>query len=287
MRTLINIVLVCVSSNFSSVFAKDIDTTKVPIQDVYRLTSQERTKELRKMKDIPLKPLWDLTGHLDTPYAIALFAGRGEKEAQLISYYSEYPDEFKEFSATGQFITHNFKWRKLIYTKLHTLHGGKHKAVNKRRNAIRNAIKESLNNPNEIWKTGILIHALGDSYAHTKGKYNSPDERAFNKYTGHGIESIFLTDPDEIFKKENEEKYIAFITDLFNLLKTKNKDQAGFNSFVNDFRSANCNSNECILNKTTLNFVHGKALNSQKTLNATLTPLTKAQVVEALNMIKD
>jgi hypothetical protein len=132
----------------------------------------------------------------------------------------------------------NFKWRKLIYTKLHSLYGGDHYAIVKRRYAIGGAIEESLKNPTEIWKTGILIHSLGDSYAHTKGKYHSKDGKAFNKYTGHGIESVFLTDPDEIFKKENEDKYIAFVTDLFNRLQTSTKDQKGFNDFVDNIRTA-------------------------------------------------
>lgn len=162
------------SLNASNALAVE-NATKVLIQDIQELTDQENSTEIEITLARPEVPLWGLTGHLDTPYAIALLAGRSEKEAQLISYYSEYPDEFKEFNATGQFTTLNFKWRKLIYTKLHSLYSGDHYAIVKRRYSIGGAIEESLKNRTEIWKTGILIHSLGDSYAHTKGKYNSKD----------------------------------------------------------------------------------------------------------------
>ncbi|MFC2996243.1 hypothetical protein ACFODO_13375 [Acinetobacter sichuanensis] len=196
-------------------------------------------------------------GHLDTPYLIARFAGMQEIDALWLSFYSEYPDEKNDFSAVGQFLKFGTEWRKFVYEKLHSLHGGDYEKIAKRRNQLKKAIKIAVAE-SDMRKAGLLLHAFGDSFAHTKGAYNTHDETAYGSVIGHAFEGICFHDPDKAFKVSNRQKYIGFITQLFEILKTLNADVDGFNNYVFQVENAKCTRDDCAIDELNLKPVHRK-----------------------------
>ncbi len=58
-----------------------------------------------------------------------------------------------------------------------------------------------------------MIHALGDSYAHVKGDFES--STAYGEAVGHGFA---LKDPDNIYVGDNYKKYNGYVFALFDAL---------------------------------------------------------------------
>lgn len=91
-------------------------------------------------------------GHFYTTYAIAKFAGLSNKESMPLSFFSEYPDE-SQYTATKnslismirlQKVLNKNGFEKQVVEKLHSLHGGDSKAIEKRRNSLKSAISANL-----------------------------------------------------------------------------------------------------------------------------------------------
>ena len=66
-------------------------------------------------------------------------------------------------------------------------------------------------------EAGLLIHALGDSYAHTSGQFKATDEVAYGPLVGHLFAGHH---PDEIAQQDVFPKYQEYVWDLFNALRT-------------------------------------------------------------------
>ncbi len=242
--------------------------------------------DVSKLDETKMRPLYNIFGHLDTPYLIARFAGRSEDESLWLSFYSEYPDESKDFSATGQFFNFGKEWRGFIYNKVHSLHGGNYKEIKKRRSDLKNSISKALTEPN-IRKAGLLIHALGDSYAHTKGKLNTIDEKAYGETIGHGLASLCFHDPDKAFRISNRDKYIEFITELFNLLKTENADEVKFRNYVKQVKDASCTKDECAIEELNLVVEHQKIHNFLLANLHTIPSIQEDELLDAFSLIYD
>ncbi len=93
----------------------------------------------------------------------------------VISYYSQYPDIDSDYAAVPVSLKYlllpwRWKWRNDITGTLHSLHGGNHQDIIKRRIKIQKTLHETLHDPTLDWLSGLIIHAYADSFSHTKNK---------------------------------------------------------------------------------------------------------------------
>lgn len=172
---------------------------------------------------------WDEAGHFYTVYMVAIAAGRPVNEAYHLAYFAQYPDELRRYdavwtagadvgsdvllSATGpvgrgavaaQKMLYD-SWGKRINERLHSLHGGDPIA---RQCCLRGMLQDpSL----KLWERGMLMHAFGDSFAHT---YEDNGKRvAYGYPLGHAWDSLFGTDPDVI--ANNSQMYQNYVNQLY------------------------------------------------------------------------
>jgi hypothetical protein len=172
-----------------------------------------------------LKILYEADGHLYTAWWVAKEAGIEPKRALMLAYYSQYPDIDITYEATPVAIKYFFwpiqwDWRDNITGRLHSLHGGDHNVVEARRNEIASILRETLQNEQLDWLSGLLIHALGDAFAHTKNAFQSSKEQAYGKRIGHAIPSLLGCSPDKICREENGLKYLGYVRSLRSVLNS-------------------------------------------------------------------
>jgi hypothetical protein len=152
--------------------------------------------------------LWDEAGHFYTTYIIAKASGMTNAQAFELAYYSQLPDEVPTYDAThaGKQLIGNEAFRIAgaglsptdisfyndIQQLLHSLHTGD---VNTRRKCLQDLLKGGGLEP---WEMGLIIHALGDAYAHT---YRD-DQGVLHPYgpgIGHGFKNVpQFASPDDI-----------------------------------------------------------------------------------------
>jgi len=156
-----------------------------------------------------------IDGHFYTTNFVLEAADVRAARADRIGCFSQAPDEIAKYNAIPVSIFGVFDWKKRshIVNALHSLHGGNHAAVVKRRAALQGLIHESYHQARPDWETGFLVHALGDSYAHVKGDFDS--STAYGEVVGHGFA---LQDPDNIYAGDNYKKYNAYILALFDAI---------------------------------------------------------------------
>lgn len=189
-------------------------------------------------------------GHLYTTYRVATLAGMDNQDALVLAYFSQYPDIDPEFDAVKQFPYFFTEKRDFIMRKLHSLHGGNLSEIQSRKDQLCKSIKQFLQR-GEFWKAGILIHSLGDAYSHTKGKLNSSDEKSYRPLVGHGLDTalelIFglSKDPDNLNRQIVREKYIAYVNNLFILLKNSEANEEDFAKFIGDIKIDECIGKMC------------------------------------------
>jgi hypothetical protein len=94
---------------------------------------------------------------------------------------------------------------------LHSLHGGVHDAVLKRRRDLQALISDGVQNGQlKDFQIGLIIHALADSFGHTVGK--DSELRAFDYTWGHlfhGSKPDLIDHDPEKFKEYTCALYIA------------------------------------------------------------------------------
>ena len=162
-------------------------------------------------------------GHYYTTNKVAEFAGVSPEVNREITLFSQAPDDLSlSYSATAVAIW-GVVWipyRQRIVNTLHSLHGGHQHAVETRRTLLAAKIKNfNLNttDPEELWKVGFLIHALGDSYAHVHGEGTTL--KAYNQVWGHAWDSLFGHNPDDLSKNPDALKnYLAYAEALYTAL---------------------------------------------------------------------
>ncbi|MCH7334690.1 hypothetical protein [Acinetobacter modestus] len=241
-------------------------------------------------KESEKKPYFTETGHLNTTYKIATIAGR-PFDAKALAYFSQYPDEDKEFDAIRNAIKNKIPFisddlSQAAVRKLHSLHGGDQDIILARRKSLELAIQRNLESSSNIWKAGLLIHAYGDTFAHTKGKFGSQDEKAFGPFSGHLFHSIFQDDPDNILVGDARVKYTAFVKDLFNVLKTNDADKNALQDYITKAENTNCKTDSCFKREVlgVQEFLGFSKFNS--CMDANMKPLSNNQVLDVLNQIQ-
>jgi len=152
--------------------------------------------------------LYEEDGHRYTTFVVARLAGWDVAPALELSWGSQFPDKRLRLEAIP--AAFRYLWDNqapLIMEVLHSLHGGDQAAVTKRRQALRNLIKTYVSQW-APWEVGIMIHAFGDSYAHTKGQPGH--EKAYPSPTGHLPDGH---DPDSVVL--HPQKYLTYVEDLY------------------------------------------------------------------------
>jgi len=137
--------------------------------------------------------LYQYGGHFYTIYAVAIARGYSPKDAYALAYFGQLPDQVSGYSAYDSLrqwsseITFDNQWLRDIQEVLHSLHGGD---VLKRRDCL----AKMLSDPQlKATDKGLLLHAFGDSFAHT---YIDPKTQKLMAYSypfGHRDEG---SDPD-------------------------------------------------------------------------------------------
>lgn len=159
-------------------------------------------------------------GHFFTVYYVAVVsdsAGIDQDRARRLTCYAQAPDDVSAYNAIPVSIKNTFydhAYRHDVVNSLHSLHGGDTKAVNHRRETLQKLTVESLKEgPESDWKTGFIIHALGDSYAHVHGEFEAPE--AYGEKVGHFFASISGNDPDDVYAGDNYKEFDAYIRALY------------------------------------------------------------------------
>ncbi|WP_203292402.1 hypothetical protein [Maricaulis parjimensis] len=169
-------------------------------------------------------------GHQDTTYLVAVMAGRSPREAALLSFYNEAADDLAlRFAAPQVSVWASFggwTYRHRIVGVLHSLHGGGPEAVDRRRADLQRSLANRPAGENaDIWQSGLIIHALGDSYAHTTGV--GGDQGAYGELYGHLFDGH---SPDYVAMRPPV--YRAYIEALYAALEVPGSaDRAAFEAF--------------------------------------------------------
>jgi len=169
-------------------------------------------------------PSFKKDGHFHTVHFVAGIAGMsGTPRQNALTCYSQAPDKMSRYNAVPVSFWGFFtpEYRKLVVNTLHSLHGGDAKAVQNRREKLKGLVREHFQRGEPDWKTGFLIHALGDSYAHVHGSLDAPI--AYGELVGHGF--ALLHDPDDILLPENDRKYTAYVMALYEALADGKSNQ--------------------------------------------------------------
>ena len=152
-------------------------------------------------------------GHFYSVYAVAIAKGYSSREAYRLAYFSQLPDEINEYSAwegLGKWVgdrAFDNQWIHDIQQVLHSLHGGD---VEKRRECLQKIATNLSLKPSE---RGLVLHALGDSYAHTKIDTKTGKLVAYNYPYGHGDEPYNGNAPD--LPSLRPQLYSEYINSLF------------------------------------------------------------------------
>ncbi|MAK64834.1 MAG: hypothetical protein CMF75_08895 [Maricaulis sp.] len=169
-------------------------------------------------------------GHQDTTYIVAVMAGRSPREAALLSFYNEAADDLAwRFAAPQVSLWASFGgwgYRHRIVGVLHSLHGGEPDAVARRRADLARLLSQRpVGETETIWQSGLIIHALGDSYSHTlgdRGQGAAYGELYGHLFDGHSPDYVAMRPP----------VYRAYIETLFEALRVPGQDdRAAFEAF--------------------------------------------------------
>jgi RHS repeat-associated protein len=148
--------------------------------------------------------LYNEAGHFFTVYLVALAAGKRPSEAFRLAYYSQLPDQVGMMEAVTAAKRDNNLFGKLVFDCIHSLHGGNAEASEIRRTQLRDFLRNNYRSIN-AWQKGILLHALGDAYAHTDGNNEAWAWRRGHFWAGH--------QPDWISSDPN--KYRDYVRSLY------------------------------------------------------------------------
>ncbi|WP_417487220.1 hypothetical protein [Maricaulis sp.] len=159
-------------------------------------------------------PKYQRDGHQDTTYVIARLAGHSDEDAARLAFFNQAADDLAlryaapQVSVWGLFGAWGYRHR--INAVLHSLHGGDRNAVARRRADLAAMVEARVRSSDSVdWQTGFLIHALGDSYAHT-----NPAGEAYGELYGHAMDGHA---PDLVGNRR--ELYITYIEALFDALE--------------------------------------------------------------------
>jgi RHS repeat-associated protein len=171
---------------------------------------------------------WGVAGHFWTTYLVAVAAGKSPEEANSLAYYSQLPDQSSIYDAvsnvkaaganvmansTGMVAPSDNAWEYGVNTWLHSLHGG---AAQPRQQMLSDMIRQG---GMSDWQMGFLLHAYGDSFAHTYTNANGCLV-AYSWPLGHGPQGH---DPDTIGR--HTDAYKGYVDQLFKTLGGNASDE--------------------------------------------------------------
>jgi RHS repeat-associated protein len=151
--------------------------------------------------------LYNEGGHFFTVYIVAVAAGKSKAEAFRLAYYSQLPDQVKFMEAISVYQNESGAWSKQVYNCLHSLHGGDRAKSLERREQLHDYLKQNYQRLN-VWQKGIMLHALGDAFAHTDA-----NDDAWKWRLGHGLHGHL---PDYI--SHDPEKFGKYVRTLYSAL---------------------------------------------------------------------
>lgn len=232
---------------------------------------------------------YGIDGHQWLTLRVAMAATDDFTLSHGLAYYAQYPDIDSSYNAIYLAPKiHLPDWQEAIMGNLHSLHGGGYCEVYQRRRALQALIDQSFNEKKtDVVKIGLLIHAFGDSYAHTRGDFGSEGESAYGKPFGHLIDSILGNDPDKI--KNAPLKARAYAKKLFSVLSSESTE----NSIVIDMileDISNCRSNTCGLiddfySAEDEEDSHEKLAEFTECMNSRSKKISKEKVLDLVHMI--
>lgn len=179
------------------------------------------------------QPKYGRDGHQDTTYIVAILAGRSAAEAAELAFYNQAADDvWLRFSApplTFWGSVTDWGYRHRIIGVLHSLHGGDVDDVGQRRRDLVAAIRASdRSHPDHAWTTGLTIHALGDSFAHTRTDGTAYGELYGHAFDGHAPDIIGLR--PSLYMEYVETLYSALVLD-------DDHDRSGLDSYLAEIRA--------------------------------------------------
>ncbi len=234
-------------------------------------------------------------GHLYTTLSIAEKAGYERLRQLTLAYYSQYPDLDLDYEAVAVSIKYilipwQWTWRNDITGGLHSLHGGGRSEIDMRRLKIRNALAKTITQTDMDWLSGLLIHAYGDAYAHTKGELNSDNEQAYGPWIGHAVSSLLGNNPDNIKNPTTEPKYFAFVNNLYQTIKIDQAKDDRLDDFIRYAKDIKCSNGQCPnFFKIATDKPAGSSIIDKFSgcMNETARHLTSAEVQQAIDLIKN
>jgi RHS repeat-associated protein len=174
------------------------------------------------MNSVDVLGFYEEDGHFYATYMGAVAAGYSRDNAFQLAFYSQLPDEvafLSAFDTVGGHVhsrLYDEQWLKDVQQLLHSLHGGD---VAKRRGCLANLLKDpSL----AIWERGLLVHAFGDSYAHTYQAGRAHKDFAYRYPYGHASTGDGGHAPDIIANRPK--LFQQYSRHLFDALNTGSGD---------------------------------------------------------------
>jgi RHS repeat-associated protein len=150
--------------------------------------------------------LYDWDGHFGGTYAQLISMGYDPNLARQLSYYAVMPDKITEYSAwdnVGRWLgslTTDHAFFKDVQEWLHSLHGGGPNGIAGRRSCIMNLLQGS---KLDVWEKGFLIHALGDTFAHTWDRKAAPNDKKDTTPISYGLFLLDMDSPVQILTKSD------------------------------------------------------------------------------------
>lgn len=184
---------------------------------------------------------YDLGGHFWTTYYVAHAAGiQNQKERYDLAYFSQLPDQVPDFSAADLglqsvllmyvetapirlvnsvqtlAIKSQYAWSIDVFDWIHSLHGGDATVVAERRRDLTAMLHDG---SFDTWQRGVVIHALGDAYAHVDNS-----GRAYGWPEGHALRGFHWMPYDESHRVDsisygsNHARFTEYVRTLYEAL---------------------------------------------------------------------
>lgn len=161
-------------------------------------------------------------GHYYTTFYTALETGNDLETSQTLALYSQIADEVNSLDATSvalDFVADTISkgaLSLLVHTdakeKMEVIQEGLHSLTGENAEKTRAIVTDAINNAETDEVKGLLIHVLGDAYAHTKMDGSG---ELYSSTEGHLLDN---TAPDEIHRREG--LYLDFVDNLYDVLET-------------------------------------------------------------------
>ncbi len=159
---------------------------------------------------------YESEGHYYAPFILLKINGYSGNRSQKIAYYSQYPDQdprYDAFAAGGRRVWDFLRakpldpFNALVQEFGHQLNGADAQEM---QCCIKNFLKKNWDTLAD-WERGVLLHAFGDSYAHT-----SADGKLYVAPAGHTKDSLMGINPDD--PANYPERFRAYLEGLNDVL---------------------------------------------------------------------